>query len=340
MRLMIIQRSVFWVVGLLACTATATAQSPGWAEAMFEEKNHDFGVIARGAEATYRFKITNNSNQQVHIANTRTTCGCTAARPSRDLLESGETAYIEVSMNTRKFTRKKDSNLIVTFDAPSYAEVRLPISAYIRTDVVLTPGMVNFGPVAKGTASQKKIDIAYAGREDWKILKVETQNPNITAKAVEKERNAGRVKYDLIVDLKGDAPVGDLRSQLFLITDDTNSPRVPVLIEGRVEAEITITPRAVSFGVLTAGGNKKTVNVVLRGRKPFTIEKIESESGNAAYQVQLPTTTKPVHVLPLSFVPSNKPGKFAETFTVTIKGMPEPIQFTARGEIAAATAEK
>lgn len=307
---------------------------------MFEETSHNFGVVARGSEASYRFKITNKTQQQVHIANTRTTCGCTAARPSRDLLESGETAYIEVSMDTRKFTRQKDSNLIVTFDAPAYAEVRLPISAYIRTDVVLTPGMVNFGAVEKGAASQKTIDIAYAGRPDWKILDVEVKNPHITAKVVEKEREQGRVKYDLVVDLKEDSPIGDLRNQLFLITDDANSPRVPVLIEGRVEPEITITPESVSFGVLVAGGNKKTVNIVLRGRKPFTIEKIESESGDSSYQVQLPTTTRPVHVLPLSVVPSDRPGKFAEKFTVTIKGMPEPIQFTARGEIVTATAEK
>lgn len=307
---------------------------------MFEERNHDFGVIARGAEAVYRFKVTNNTGQQVHIANTRTTCGCTAAKPSRDVLEPGEAAYIEVSMDTRKFTRRKDSNLIVTFDAPYYAEVRLPITAYIRTDVVLSPGMVNFGNVAKGAESHKTISIDYAGRDDWKILKVESKNPHITAQAVEKERAAGRVKYELIVDLKDDAPIGDLRNQLVLVTDDAQSPHVPVLIEGRVEPDITVTPRAVSFGVVYAGGDKKTVNVVLRGRKPFAIEKIESESGDPAYQVQLPTTVRPVHVLPLSVVPSSQPGKFAEKFTVTIKDMPEPVEFVARGEIVSVTAGK
>ncbi len=336
---MFVRRACLVIFGLCCATSTALAQSPGWAEAMFEKTSHDFGFVARGADASYRFKITNKYPQQVHIANTRTTCGCTAARPSKDLLESGETAYIEVTMDTRKFTRKKDSNLIVTFDAPSYAEVKLPISAYIRTDVVLTPGMINFGTLGKGTESHKTIGIAYAGREDWKITKVESKNPNITAKVVEKSRENGRVNYDLVVDLKGDAPVGDLRNQLILFTDDAKSPRVPVLVEGRVEAEITINPRSVSFGVLTAG-DSKTVNIVLRGRKPFEIEKIESESGNSAYEVRLPKTTKPVHVLPLSVKAPDKSGKFAEHFTVTIKGMKEPLEFTARGEVVPTTAGK
>lgn len=300
---------------------------------MFEEKSHDFGVIARGAEAVYRFKITNNTNSQVHIAKASTTCGCTAASPSKDLLEVGEVAYIEVSMNTRKFTRLKESNLIVTFDLPAIAEVRLPIKAYIRTDVVLTPGMVNFGAVPTGEPAQKVIKIAYAGRPDWKIEKVVSKNPHITAKVTEINRDAGRVNYDLVVDLKGDTPAGDLRDQLVLITDDAKSPEVPVLIEGRVEAEVTVSPRNISFGVLNVG-EKKTKNVVLRGRKPFTIEKIESDSGDPSYEVRLPKTTKPVHVLPLSINTPDKAGKFSERFTITIKGLPEPVQFIAHGEIS------
>lgn len=334
------QRTAIFFLCLFAWTETADAQGPQWAQELFEKRSHDFGVIATGAEATYRFKITNKHKQQVHIANVRTTCGCTAARPSRDLLESGESAYIEVSMNTRKFKHQKDSNLIVEFDAPQYAEVRLPISAYIRTDVVLTPGVINFGAVVKGSASNKTINIAYAGRPDWKINKVVSHNPNMTAKVVEKARTSGRVDYELVVDLKEGAPIGDLRDQLVLITDDENHPHVPVLIEGRVEAEITINPRSITFGSLTSG-QKKTVNIVLRGRKPFEIEKIESDSGDPAYQVRLPMSSRSVHVLPLSITtPSDQTGKFTESFIVTIKGMKEPIQFKASGEIVPTTAKK
>ncbi len=333
------RRAGFMVFALWASAGFAQSVDAGWAEDMFEKTKYDFGFVARGADASYRFKITNKYTQPVHISNTRTTCGCTAARPSKDLLQSGESAYIEVTMDTRKFTRRKDSNLIVTFDAPQPAEVQIPITAYIRTDVVLTPGMVNFGAIGKGTASQKTIDIAYAGRDDWKITKVESKNPHMAAKVVEKNRGNGRVDYQLVVDLKEDAPVGDLRDQLVLYTDDAKSPRVPVLVEGRVEAEITINPRSVSFGVVSSDENK-TVNIVLRGRKPFTIEKIESDSGDPSFEVRLPKTSKPIHVLPLSINKPKKSGKFAERFTVTIKGMKDPIQFVARGEVLPTTAGK
>ena len=118
---------------------TAQAQELTWAEKMFEKRSHDFGVVARGADVRYRLKITNIYKETVHISNVRTTCGCTAAAPSKSTLASRESAFIEVTMDTRRFKRRKDSNVIVTFDQPLYAEVRIPITAYIRTDVVLTP---------------------------------------------------------------------------------------------------------------------------------------------------------------------------------------------------------
>ena len=37
----------------------ASAQAADWAEKMFEKLNHDFGVVARGADARYRLKFTN-----------------------------------------------------------------------------------------------------------------------------------------------------------------------------------------------------------------------------------------------------------------------------------------
>ena len=106
---------------------------------MFEKTSHDFGVVARGSDVSYRLKLKNKYKEDVHIADVRTTCGCSAGEPNKTTLKSLEEAYVEIKMDTRKFTRRKDSNVIVTFDAPLYQEVTIPITAYIRTDVVVEP---------------------------------------------------------------------------------------------------------------------------------------------------------------------------------------------------------
>src|SRR5262249_48241614 len=152
---------------------------------------------------------------------------------------------------------------------------------------VLTPGSAEFGAVGKGTDTERKIDVAYAGRQNWAIKNVISKNPHVAARVAETRRDGGRVNYDLFVTLKGTAPAGELREQLIIITDDAPNPQVPVPIEARVESEYSVSPELVDFGTLTPGA-RKTMNVVVRGRKPFSIEKVESEKSAGRFEVRLP----------------------------------------------------
>ncbi len=322
--------------GLAACLAAAPclAQDNDWAAKMFDKSSHDFGVVAKGADARYRLTITNKYVQTVHIESVTTSCGCTAAKPSKDTLASRESAYVEIVMNTVRFDHDKNSSVIVRFDAPLAAEVRIPIHAYIRTDVVLTPGSAEFGAVSQGVEQERKITISYAGRDNWSIRDVINKNKDLDVKLHEVGRGAGRVNYELSVLLKPNAPVGALRGQLTLVTDDANSPQIPVLVEGKIEPEFTVTPEVVSFNILTPG-EKRTVNVVVRGKKPFMIEKIESEKTSGAFEVRLPQSPKAIHVLPLTLIAPTEPGPVEEEFTLTIVGRPDPIHFKAYGKVQA-----
>lgn len=325
----------FCLIVLFAASfaGSASAQELSWAEKMFDQRNIDFGVVARGSDAVVRVKVTNLYKQAVHISDVRTTCGCSAGKPSKTSLESLEDGYIEVTMDTRKFTREKTSNVIVTIDAPAYAEVRIPIKAYIRTDVVFDPGSVAFGAVEYGKEATRKIKLQYAGRDDWHIKEVRSRNEFVVAKAVETTRGSGRADYDIVVTLAPNAPVGAVREQLTVITDDVSSPQVPLLVEANIEADVTITPAIVSLGVLKPG-EAKQFNVVIKGRQPIQIDKIECESETGIFKVRLPQSAAQVHVLPMTITAPDKPGVIQEEFTVTVNGRPQTISFKAMGKIA------
>jgi hypothetical protein len=303
---------------------------------MFEKREHDFGTVAKGADARYRVQIKNLYKQSVHIASVTTTCGCTAAKPSKDTLASLETAFIEVVMDTRKFSHQKDSSVTVVIDQPLHAEVRIPIHAYIRTDVVLTPGGAEFPPVTQGEDKEMKIDVAYAGRGNWKIKDVISKNPNISAKVVETRRDSSNVNYSLRVTVKGTAPLGDLRDQLTLVTDDAGSPNIPVLVSAKIQSEFVVNPDIVTFGNLTPGQQKK-VTVIIHSNKQFAIEKIESEKTSGTFEVQLPKDAKKTHAFALIFNAPNEPGAVDELISVTIAGRDEPVTFKARGKVVAGT---
>jgi hypothetical protein len=312
----------------------ARAQDNRWAERMFDEHEHDFGVVARGSDARYRMRITNRNAQTVHIADVTTTCGCTAGKTPTNTLAPQESTFVEIKMNTVKFEGDKPSSVTVAFDRPAHAEVRIPIHAFIRRDVVLTPGAADFGSITLGTEAEKTIDVAYAGRGNWTIRDVISKNSNVEAQVVETRRNGANVNYHLRVKVKPDAPAGAFREQLTLVTDEQSNPYIPVLVEGRVATEYTVTPEVVAFGTM-APGERKTVNIVVRGKRPFTIEKIESRESSDRFEVRLPKDEKAVHVVPLALTAPHEPGPVDEEFTVTIRDSGERLTFQAHGKVVA-----
>ena len=161
------------VASIALAPGLVVAQESDWAVKMFEKTTHDFGVVARGSDTTYRLKLKNIYEQDVHISEVSTTCGCSAGKPGKETRKSLEETYVEITMDTRKFMRRKDSNVIMTFDRPVYGRVQIPITAYIRTDVVIEPGSAQFGTVDREEKNEKTLKVAYAGRQDWRIKKVE-----------------------------------------------------------------------------------------------------------------------------------------------------------------------
>ena len=331
-------------IGLMAGPGAAQDAVPragdDWAEKMFSELKHDFGSVARGADVRHKIQVKNLYEETIRISNVSTTCGCTAANPSQETLKTGEVADIEVVMNTVKFLREKNSNVDVqlTFDGRTYKSVRIPIHAYIRPDVVLEPGRADLGSVEVGQGVEKRIQIAYAGRSDWKITDVKSPHPLIEAEYVEISREGGRVSYELVVRLDPNAPTGNIRDQIAIFTDDQRSPKIDVAVEGAVVADIVVNPTTLELGTL-APGVPKTMSVVVRGRRPFVIEKFECESERDCYKVRFDqNSTRTVHVVPLTITPPSEPGELTETFFLTIQGREEPVEFTAHGVVQAATA--
>jgi hypothetical protein len=73
--------------------------------------------------------------------------------------------------------------------------------------------------------------------------------------------------------------------------------------------------------------------VVVRGRKPFKIEKVERTKQDENFKVKVSDNTSHVHTIALTFTPTSEPGMFEEQFFVTVSGRPEPIAFKASGRV-------
>lgn len=261
----------------LLCVLSAEvclAQDPDndWAKAVFDNTSHDFGLVARGAKLEHRFTVENVFPEDLRIESVQSTCECTSATFSKELVKIHQKAEIIARIDTRNFVGRKEATLRVKLAEPFPVEVQLHLCCDIRNDVVFEPGEIQFGSVDQGTEGRRKIVVRYAGRPDWRIADVLTSSPHLQVDLAEVSRTAGQVTYDLWATLKGDAPTGYLRDHLILVTNDTdpNASRVPLAVGGVVVPVVSAGPSPLPLGVVQVG-ETITRNLVVRGKVPFRI---------------------------------------------------------------------
>ncbi len=306
------------LVLLLVTLPTWAAPVPAdkWAEKMFQKSgtSHDFGSVPRGAQLHHQFTITNIYAVPLQIVNTRTSCGCVTVTAPPGPINPRDSATIDVTMDTRRFTGPKSVSIFVTVGPQFVSTAVLTVAANCRADVVFNPGEVSFGVVARGQTPTQVIDVEYAGVlwNTWKVTGVVTKGAPVDVTVDELYRRAsqppgqpgqiGQVGYRLKVTLKADAPSGSLKQDIFLQTTDPASPLVPALIEGTVQASLTAVPGTVSLGNLKVG-EAQLRRVVLRGNKPFRVLSADG-LGDGLTTEELPKTAAAVQIVTVKCQPA------------------------------------
>jgi hypothetical protein len=299
--------------GVLAAANTQPAAAQPWAKKMFKVVEHDFGTVARGAKAEYVFEFENIYEETLRIAGVRSSCGCTNVSLTKDTLNTFDKGGVVATFNTASFLGHRSATLTVTFEKPFSAEVQLNVQGFIRSDVVFTPGSVDFGVVDVGRGATKQVAINYAGKPDWRVIDVRSANSHLEVELNERGRGNGRVAYDMVVYLKPDLAEGFFQDQLLLVTNDARNASVPLVVEGRVAAALSLSPASLYLGTLSPGETTKK-QLVVRGRQPFRI--LDVRSDDARFEFEVGGQAKTLHLIPLRFSASEDAEKVAATIEV------------------------
>jgi hypothetical protein len=299
---------------VMFCLASA-ASAQDWARKMFDHAEHDFGTVARGAKAEHRFTIENIYREDVHIVSVSSSCGCTKPTVTSNLIKSRQKAELVATVDTRSFIGHREAALKVVFDQPFPAEVIVRVTCYIRSDVVVQPGVIDFGSVSQGTAVQRDASVDYAGRPDWRVTAVEVSNPHFEVQMLETSRDQGQVKYHLSVALRADTPAGYIKDQLVLVTNDTNerTARVPVPVEAAVTPGLTVRPSPLMLGVVNTG-ESVTKHLVAQSQTPFRVTGVRCS--DPRFRFEVPSGAKSLHLIPVTFAAGPRAGNVNEVIHI------------------------
>src|SRR5207249_1984399 len=142
------------------------------------------------------------------------------------------------------FVGKKATVLFVTLATADgkESEVRLALSSTILSDIVLNPGTIDFGTVTRGQSAQRVLTIDRIGLPGWKAERMISASRVLDALLEETKRNGSDVGYRLTVSLKPEAPAGTVRDEIRILTNDPETPSIPILVTGQVRGELSASP--------------------------------------------------------------------------------------------------
>ncbi len=304
----LVKRSWLWSLGVLALgSLSATdAGAQEWARKMFPVTSHNFGTVAKGSKAEYRFVFRNLYEEDLHVVGVRSSCGCTSPSVTKQTLKTHETAEVVAAFNTRTFLGQHGATLTVTFDKPFYAEVQVRVAGNIRGDVTFDPPFIDLGNVDLGKGSERQIRITRNGSTPWEIKDIRSANPSFEVTLSKPTTTGSQTLYDLVAKLKPDAPAGYIKGQLILVTNDPRATQIPMDVEGRVVAEVTVSPQLLALGAVPAG-TTVTKNVVIRANREFKITGVFCSDGCLTCKPK--ATAARVHILPITFQAGKTTGK-------------------------------
>jgi hypothetical protein len=312
--------------------APVLAQS-AWAEKMFKDGlSHDFGSVPRGAQLSHRFVVTNIYAVRMEITSITPGCGCVTANPVKRVLEPRESTTIDVTMDTRRFTGLKAVGITVTVGPDFISTAHLRVNANSRADIVFNPGQVSFGTVTRGQAASQVIDVEYAGVLDWQVTEASANDLPVEVSLSELYRRPGQVGYRVRVTLKPNAPIGALKGDLFLKTNDPASPLLPVLVEAQVQSNLTVAPATLNLGAVKVG-ETVTRRVVVRGTKPFRVTGAEGMGADLQLDPPPSVTPAPVQVVSFKYV-FRKAGDFRHEVKIKTDLQEAPVVVTIEGSAA------
>jgi len=327
----------FCVLSMVLAAVPLSAQDLDWGRKMFDKREVKFGSVAKNADVVFRFNVKNIYKEDINVSSLTTSCGCISWQEKDKTpltIPSGQTRELTIRLDTIRHSGDKHVTAFATLVEPtrgSTASISIPVEGRIREDVVLQTNNLNFGQVEQGKAMVIRMNVTYTGgRPDWAITKALVNSKYLTSKVIEKSRSGGTATYEVVVTLNGDAPPSKLHEQMLIVSNDYGDAGYGVSVDAQIEPDVMVADA--QFGQVTPG-HPKTVNVVIRGKKAFKIEKIERTKQNESFKVKTTDNLSTVHMVPLTFTPTVENGLFEEEFFLTISGREQPLTFKAKGRV-------
>jgi len=235
----------------------------------------DRGETKAGMPLVQPFTLKNSGTAALTITDITGGCGCLRARASQREIPPGETAHIEVEVNT--LTQPVGPNTwkaVVRYrQGETTGELELTLKATIVREVSVEPPVLGLTLQNEATHS---ITIKDPRTKPLTVIGAAVTSPHLTAKIKSRREGVQQVE----VTIRETLPAGKHAEVLVLQTDDPDYRefRVPITIDRAGPGQARATPERLD---LRLARDQKTASGIVRLRdpedRPIIVDRIEAD---------------------------------------------------------------
>ncbi len=244
---------------------------------------YNFGTVYSGTTIKHTYRLRNAGTAPLAITGVRTSCGCTAAKPTRSRLLPGEESEIAVTFDTHAEHGPATRIITVFTNDPSHPQLELSMRGNVKLQVEPTPPLVIFERVKRGTErSQQVMLIDEMGDRSFSVNRIVNSNPyiRVTSKAVEGTKPAAL----LTITLLQTAPSGPVND---VVKVSTSRAPVEIPVSGTVLGEINVNPPQVSFGIVAHHASAlRYLRLTNSGERPVRVTGISTNNPSVQAAVE------------------------------------------------------
>jgi hypothetical protein len=222
----------------------------------FEAKTQSFGAVPHGAVVRRRFAFVNEGDGDLVLSAVRTSCGCTAALPSKRRLAPGEEAAIDVTFDTgrkpaaRDRTRYANTVMVTTNDLREHdagtGVTRLVLEGDVITRYRVIPEMGALLPaLQRGAGAPAAVTVTVvplAAGARLALARLESSPPWARVEGPRPTIRDGKESLELSASFAPDAPLGIADGAIVLATGDPEQPEVRIAVRGQVLPKVSVAP--------------------------------------------------------------------------------------------------
>ena len=223
-------KTVIALAGLMAWTASAAAQP----KITFPGSPWDFGEMLQSQKVLHKFEVRNAGKDTLFISRVKPACGCTSAPLTKDVVGPGESIWMDVTFNSKRFSGLVNKSVMFYSNDPEQPDAQLAFTATIETarkTVEALEEPADLGNLLPNKGAQAQIRLVNVGDQPYRLSVADWPGEWLEADWKERVVDPGDT-VTLTVGTQGVPPLGRFSESITFDVEGKSKSRFSLPLTG------------------------------------------------------------------------------------------------------------